>query len=311
MRKFYLVFIFLLTLSVLFLPVKVAANNVSAESSPAITAESTARSSIETSSLPSAETSSARSPSSETSAAKTAEATASSSAETRSATTEAATVEAPPVTTATATPEEGSSYKGIPWGADFNAFKAIKGFAGSLAPLSAAFVGTADDNDIAMLLGVPVSGKDANGEQRVMFEYVPRKFASVYYEPDDTYYIFYNGKFAMTFSNIDGKNFDLYRDTFYKKYKKTGNFTSKYELGQKKSRLLQSSIFEKGKTSAFLVKDQLNIGKKGFVSTKLIFASSELLVAVRKEIEDKLAAEKLSGGEKDKQQLEKDLNKIE
>ncbi|MDD5593697.1 MAG: hypothetical protein PHG97_03005 [Candidatus Margulisbacteria bacterium] len=273
-----------------------AADNVSPERTAVVTGESTARPSIEVISLSS----------SETSAAKTAEATVSSSAETRSATTEAATTE--PTTVAL---EEGASYKGVLWGADFNAFKAIKGFAGSLAPLSAAFVGTADDNDIAMLLGVPVSGKDANGEQRVMFECVPRKFASVYHEPDDTYYIFYNGKFAMTFSNIDGKNFDLYRDTFYKKYKKSGSFTSKYELGQKKSRLLQSSIFEKGKTSAFLVKDQLNVGKKSFVSTKLVFASSELLVAVRKEIEDKLAAEKLSGGEKDKQQLEKDLNKIE
>jgi hypothetical protein len=287
MRKCYLVFVFLFTVSVLFLSVRVTADEVSPESTPAVTAESAA-------------------PSTEAIPAVTVEATPLPSTEVSAATTEVSTAEP-----AAAGTEEGASYKGIPWGADFNAFKAVKGFAGNLGPLSAAFVGTADDNDIAMLLGVPVSDKGSNGGQRVLFEYMPRKFASVCFEPDDTHYIFYNGKFAMTFSKINSENFDLYRDTFYKKYKKSGSFAKRYEPTAKQSYLLQASIFEKGRTSAFLIKTQLTVGKKSFISTKLIFAFNGSLETIRKEIDDKLAAEQLSSGEKEIKQLEKDLNKIE
>jgi len=279
MRKYCLVFVFLFLISALFLSVKAAASDVSPESTPAVSAESTA-------------------PSKEAVPAATIEVTSPSAGVSTGEPTAAGT-------------EEGGSYKGIPWGADFNAFKTAKGFAGNLGPLSAAFIGTADDNDIAMLLGAPVSDKGSNGGQRVLFEYVPRKFASVFFEPDDTYYIFYNGKFAMTFSKINSENFDLYRDTFYKKYKKIGSFAKRYDPAAKQSYLLQASIFEKGRTSAFLIKTQLTIGKKSFVSTKLIFAFNGSLETIRKEIDDKLAAEQLSSGEKEMKQLEKDLNKIE
>ncbi len=260
----------LVTISTLFLTVRAAADEISAESVPAVTAETT----------PAA------------------------SPETVSATTEVATTEA-------AGSEEGSNYKGVPWGADFNTFKTLKGFAGSLGPFSAAFVSSADDNDIALLLGVLVSDKESAGNQRVMFELVPRKFASAYFEPDDTYYIFYNGQFALTFSKINENNFDLYRDTFYKKYKKIDSFAKRYEPAAKKTYLLQASIFEKGKTNAFLIKSQVDSGKTSWVSAKLIFASSDLLGIIRKEIEDKIAAENVSSGEREKQELGKDLNKIE
>lgn len=207
--------------------------------------------------------------------------------------------------------EEGASYKGIPWGADFSTFKTIKNFPGNLAPLSAAFIGSLDDNDVALLLGVPVSDKEISGGQRVMFEFVPRKFASVFYEPDDTYYIFYNGKFALTLSKINAKNFDLYRDTFYKKYRKLLDYSKKFEPAKKNYYTLQAAIFTKGKTDAFLVKSEFSRGQKVFASAKLVFASTDLLSAIRKEIDEKMAAEKLSTGEKDKQDLQKDLNKIE
>ncbi|MDD4178967.1 MAG: hypothetical protein PHH14_02845 [Candidatus Margulisbacteria bacterium] len=215
--------------------------------------------------------------------------------------------------TATTEPpaEEGTSYKGVAWGSDFSVFKASKNFGGNLGPFSAAFIGTTDDNDIALLLGAPLSAKDANGEQRVRFEFVPRKFASVYFEPDDTHYIFYNGQFAMTFSRINDNNFPLYRDTFYKKYKQIGSFAKKYAPAEKKTYLLQSGIFEKGKTNAFLVKSQLTSGKMAYSSAKLVFASGDLLNIIRKEIEDKIAAEKLTSGEKEKHELQIDLNKIE
>ncbi len=281
MRKQYLIFLSLLMISMSFLSVGAAADSVSPESTPAVSPESAASTATPEVTVP---------PSTEASAAKT---------------------EVSSAEPAAAGTEEGASYKGVPWGADFNAFKTIKGFAGNLGPFSAAFVGSSDDNDIAMLLGVPVSDKGSNGGQRVMFEYVPRKFASVYLEPDDTHYIFYNGRFALTFSKINKENFDFYRDTFYKKYKKTGSFAKRYEPAAKQSYLLQASIFEKGKTSAFLVKSQLDIGKKSFVSTKLVFASNVLLGTIQKEIEDKLAAEGLSDIEKEKQQIEKDLKKIE
>ncbi|MBU0661679.1 hypothetical protein KKG22_05925, partial [Patescibacteria group bacterium] len=208
-------------------------------------------------------------------------------------------------------PEEGSSYKDVPWGANFETFKKIKGFAGSLAPFSGEITGSTDDNDIALLLGAPVSEKDAKGFQRVMFEYIPRKFASVFYEPDDTFYIFYDDKFAMTFSKINTENFDLYRDTFYKKYNKLDSFTARYEQGPKKSFLVQSAIFEKGRTQAFLIRSDSNIDKKTFTVGKLIFADKEMLAKIGAEIEEKIDADQLSGSEKSKQQLEKDLMKIE
>ncbi|MFA6549089.1 MAG: hypothetical protein WCT39_04075, partial [Candidatus Margulisiibacteriota bacterium] len=234
------------------------------------------------------------------------EITASSSTEIKTATTEVSTAEI-----AAAGTVEGASYKGIPWGADYNTFKTIKNFAGDLGPLSAAFISTTDDNVIALLLGVPISEKDANGGQRVMFEYVPRKFASVYLEPDDTYYIFYNGKFAMTFSKINENNFELYRDTFYKKYTKIDNFSHRYELATNKSYVLHAAIFEKGKTTAFLIKGQVEQGKKTFVSAKILFADKGLLSVIRKDIEDKGIEMNLPGGEKNTIDLQKDLNKIE
>ncbi|MFH2033675.1 MAG: hypothetical protein ABIJ26_03100 [Candidatus Margulisiibacteriota bacterium] len=222
-----------------------------------------------------------------------------------------ASPEASPVAPAPTPQQEGSTYKDVPWGADFNRFKEIKGFAGSPSLLSAEITGTADDNDIAILLGAPISEKDSSGTQRVMFEYVPRKFASVYYEPDDTYYVFYDGKFALTFSRINTENFDLYRDTFYKKYNKLDSFTARYELGPKKSALLQSAIFEKGQTQAFLIRSTITIDKKAYAAGKLIFADMMTLPFIRKEIEDKVAADTLGGHEKSRQQLEKDLLKIE
>jgi hypothetical protein len=285
MRKYCLTSTFLLIVLSLFLSNGAAADNVSAESAAPASAETVFL------------------PSMEAPAVATVEVTAPSSRESISATTEASTAEP-----TAAAPEEGTSYKGVPWGADFSTFKTIKSFAGNLGLFSAAFIGSSDDKDIALLLGVPVG---SNGSQRVMFEYVPRKFASVYLESDDTYYIFYNGKFAMTFSKINESNFDLYRDTFYKKYQKSGSLAKRYAPSAKQSYLLQAGIFNKGKTEAFLIKSQLSMDKKTFVSTKLVFASSEMLAAIRKEIEDKLAADNLSIGEKEVKELEKDLNKIE
>jgi len=285
MRKYYWLLICFCLIVPLFLSSHAFAEEPFVEENQTITIESTAS--------PSAEV-----PASLEVTFVSEEATAASSTEISAATTEAPA-------------EEGTSYKGVAWGSDFSVFKASKNFGGNLGPFSAAFIGTTDDNDLALLLGAPLSAKDANGEQRVRFEFVPRKFASVYFEPDDTYYIFYNGQFAMTFSRINDNNFSLYRDTFYKKYKQIGSLAKKYEPAEKKTYLLQSGIFEKGKTNAFLIKSQLTSGKMAYSSAKLVFASSDLLNLIRKEIEDKMAAEKLTTGEKEKHELQKDLNKIE
>jgi hypothetical protein len=308
MHKYYLIILFLAVALGLW-PFAATAFDSPPQSPPAVTAEAPVQPSLEASSLPSSETSAVN-----TIEAATAEVTTALTPEVVAAPTVEAAVSASGETvtaTAEVPPAEGATYKGVPWGADFNDFKAAKGFAGNLGPLSAAFAGSADDKDIAMLLDVPVSAKDANGEQRVMFEYVPRKFAAVYFEPDDTHYIFYYGKFALAFSRINSKNFELYRDTFYKKYQKSGGFSKKYDLAAKKSVLLQAAIFEKGETMAYLIKNQLIDKKAVFLSTKLLFASKQLLGAIRKEIDDKLAADKMSGSEKSKQELEKDLQKIE
>jgi hypothetical protein len=328
MQKYFPALILLFTLSVLLFPVRSAAQNTTAESTSSVPPVTTSIATTGATSVPSVESvpgqtaeAVSTSPTAETASAKTGEvtvtttatatvtaiatttATSLTSTETRSVTAE--TVPAPQPLA------EGSAYKGVPWGADFNTFKTIKGYAGNLGPQSAVMIGSSDDNDIALLLGVPVSGKEANGGQRVRFEYMPQKFAAAYFEPDDTYYIFYNGKFALTFSYINSSNFDLYRDTFYKKYEKTGDLSNKYELGAKRYYQLQAGIFAKGSTEAFLIKSQLTNKKETLMTAKLVFAYNDLFNAIRKEITDKLAADKLSGSEKTKHQLEKDLNKIQ
>ena len=208
-------------------------------------------------------------------------------------------------------PGEGVRYKGIPWGADFNKFKEIKNFSGNLDAPSAAFVSSSDDNDIALLLGVPVSDKGKTREQRIMFEYVPREFASVYFEPDDVYYIFNKGKFAMAFSRIAVSNFDLYRDDFYKKYQKTGTVAKQYAPSAKKTYQLEATVFKKGKTTAFLIKSQLGDKKNKSVSAKLVFVGDDLYAAIQNEIKANLAGGKQLKKEKTKQEMEKDLKKIE
>jgi len=208
-------------------------------------------------------------------------------------------------------PEEGASYKGVPWGCDFKKFKEIKGFSGSLDSFSAAFVNSADDNDIALLLGAPVSGKGAKGEQRIMFEYVPQKFASAYFEPEDVFYIFYDGKFAMVFSRIGANNFDLYRDNFYKKYEKTGTVARQFMPAANKKYKLNAIKFEKGKTNAFLIKGEVQEKERTAVSAKMIFVFDELFNTIQKEIQEKMSGEKQSKGEKAQQELERDLKKIE
>lgn len=282
MRKTFFWLVFLAVISILPCSLRAMADDLSSENQPV---------------TPTFEAAPLITP--ETNLLVTGETTSATSSELVSATTEATTLE-----TTTKPPEEGSTYKGLPWGADFPTFQTIKSYNGSLSPFSAGFISSADDNDIALLLGVPVSDKDPNGSQRVMFEYVPHKFASVYFEPDDTHYVFYDGKFALTFSRINEQNFELYRDTFYKKYEKTGSFSKRYALGAQKTYLLQAAIFKKGKTDAFLIKSQYTSGKKSTASAKLVFASTDLLAAIRQEINNNLAASRVPS-------LEQDLNKIE
>ena len=213
-----------------------------------------------------------------------------------------------PTAETTASQEEGASYKGVPWGADFSKFKTIKNYPGNLGSSSSGFVGNTEDNDIALLLGTPVAEQ---GPKRVMFELVPQKFASVYFEPDDVFYIFYDGKFAMAFSTIMEKNIDLYRDNFYKKYKRIGNFSKAYALSAAKKYKVEAIKFEKGRTWAFLVRSTTEDKAQKLSSAKVLFAYSNIFSAIQEEIKTKAAVEKVLNKAKDEQSLEKDLKKIE
>lgn len=207
--------------------------------------------------------------------------------------------------------EEGTSYKGVAWGAEFSKFKEIKGFSGNLGQCSAAFVGSADDNDIALLLGIPASIKSSRGEQRIMFEFAPQKFASIYFAPDDVYYIFYDGKLAMVFSRVIDSNFATYRDNFYKKYKRTGGISALFDPSADKKYKLEAIIFEKGETKAYLIRTQSIEKKKSVSSAKILFVSKDIFNSIRNEIKEKIINEKQSKGEIQPKDLEKDLKKIE
>jgi hypothetical protein len=207
--------------------------------------------------------------------------------------------------------EEGDSYKGVPWGADFRKFKEIKKNANDLIDYSAAFVSTTDDIDIALILGTPLSKKVGEGGQRVLFEYVPQRFASVYYEPDDVYYIFYDGKYVMAFSRIIEANFDLYRDNLYKKYKKSGGFSKQFVPAANKKYNLDVIRFTKGKTNAFIIRSKLVDKKKTITSAKLLFVAEDFFKIIEEEIRSQIESGLEINTVKAKQALEKDLNKIE
>jgi hypothetical protein len=207
--------------------------------------------------------------------------------------------------------EEGSSYKGVPWGCDFIQFKQMKNFSGILSEISAAFLSTSDDNDLALILGAPLSAKGADGGQRVLFEFVPQRFASAYYPPEDVYYIFYNGKFAMVFSRLIESNYDLYRDNLYKKYRKSGNVSFKFQPTTSKKCYLEAIKFEKGKTYAFLIKSRIDEKKKSSLSVKLLFASSDIFAQIQRDISSNVEQGIHSQNIKAKESLEIDLNKIE
>jgi hypothetical protein len=208
-------------------------------------------------------------------------------------------------------PEEGAGYKDVPWGASFEEFKKIKDYTGNLVEISAAFIGTSEDNDIALLLGTPLSEKGNRGEQRVMFEYVPQKFSSAYVPSDDVYYIFYSGKFALAFTRISEANFDIYRDHMYKKYKKTGSFSKQFMPSPTKRCTLVAIKFEKGKTFAFLIKKETYEKKSTVTAAKLVFAYNDLFRAIQQEIKANIGGESQMQSPKAKESLEKDLQKIE
>jgi len=213
----------------------------------------------------------------------------------------------PPAASLAAPPEEGSTYKDVPWGCDFNFFKQIKGFNGNLGPASAGFVNAASDNDIALLLGVPVSPLSNKKEQRVMFEYVPQRFSCVYFAPDDVYYVFCGGKFSMVFSYLLASNFDLYRDNFYKKYKHSGLVTKQYAPSSKRKYRIDALQFERGKTIAFLIKSQETFKDKTSISAKMVLVASDFYNSIQQEIKNNMGA----ANQQKNLKLENDLKKIE
>jgi hypothetical protein len=220
---------------------------------------------------------------------------------------EAAKVAAPPPKPL----EEGSGYKGVPWGADLNKFMEVKNVFAEQGELSAAFIGNEDDNDIALIIGTPISEKKSGKAQRVMFEKVPQKFSAVYLEPEDVNYIFYDGSFAMAFSKIDVTNFDYYRDHMYKKYKKAADFSVQFIPAPNKKYKLDAIRFKKGEMDAFLMKRTITEKKKIAVSAALLFVNDQLLSDIQDEIKGKRPKGMEPITEKSKQALEKDLKKIE
>lgn len=208
-------------------------------------------------------------------------------------------------------PEEGSGYKGVPWGADLNKFMEVKNVFAEQGELSAAFISTEDDNDIALIIGTPISEKKSGKAQRVMFEKVPQKFSAVYLEPEDVYYIFYDGSFAMAFSKIDETNIDFYRDHLYKKYQKSADFSVAFVPAPNKKYKLDAIKFKKGKTDAFLIKRTVTEKKKAAISAALLFVSDQLLSDIQQEIKGIKPKGLEPKTEKAKQALEKDLKKIE
>jgi hypothetical protein len=206
---------------------------------------------------------------------------------------------------------EGIDYKDVPWGADFNAFKKIKNYPGNLSPDSAGFVSSSDDIIISMMLDVPVEATGKKSDKRIMFEAVPQKFSSVYYSPEDINYVFYEGKFALAYSTIIEKSFDLYRDGLYKKYNKIGSFSKQIStLGNKKYKV-EGIKFEKGKTSVYLMRCSIKEKKKASVSANLLFVYSDLFNVIKQEISAKGNQAQQSIRAKNKQAIEKDLQKID
>jgi len=216
------------------------------------------------------------------------------------------------------------SYKGVPWGADFERFKELKNYEGTRGETTNELLkGYLDSynwsNCLAVILGAPVYTENLFGHKmmEVELKHVPEKFYSVYIEKDDVRYIFYDGKFAMAFSTLYAKNYDEIYNSLSKKYK-VSNTISKEVMTKgvpPKHDIVSISYtpFIGGNTNVYLIKRKYSTPSWGIGSTSvgILYISAKYDKLIKSEIERSKAEEKRGKRNKDKKDLGSDLDKIE
>jgi len=118
---------------------------------------------------------------------------------------------------------DNPGYKGVEWGADYQRLRELKSSSESPRKDSEEITGLRlFDKDIYALLGTPIAASTTLGAKRftMIEKCVPESFSNSYVKEDDVRYIFYKGKFAMAFSEIESKDLSRFEATLRKKYPK-------------------------------------------------------------------------------------------
>jgi hypothetical protein len=240
-------------------------------------------------------------------------------------------------------------YRDIPWGTDFQKVKKLKKFQDNMGDPSNEFINKDkyfinfinkdkyEDVDyvnsfLAFIFDVPTY-VDSFGDETIDLKYVPKKFTTVYVASDDVCYIFYAGKFIMTFSKLKGTSNEEYLKSLSEKYEKVTTISKyfppsnaeRHFTGFYSKSNLTADLFSKGETNVYLIRDEIyhsgmNAGGFWIPSStntyfSILYISESHFNLIKKEI--KAEIEKIRAKEaKDKKEeirkiKESDLNKFQ
>lgn len=215
--------------------------------------------------------------------------------------------------------ENANGYKGVPWGADFDRFKEIKNYDDAIGETTNDLLKDYNwNNCLAVILGTPVYTETLFGTRmkEVKFRHVPKKFNSVSIKKDDVDYIFYEGKFAMAFSELYAKNYDKIYNSLSKKYKVSNTISKdvmtkgvppKHDIVS-----ISATLFKGTATNVFLIKQKYSTPSMGIRSTSvgILYISDKYYKLIKSEINKSIAVESKGKSKKDKKDLDSDIDKI-
>ena len=184
-------------------------------------------------------------------------------------------------------------YDGIPWGINFEGFKARKNYAGSMGGLTNRFLGGEAKletlNEYISLLFVGFK----SGESDPDFELIPSKFCSIHLG-DDVRYIFYDGKFFMAIPAVDmiyfdgvsvgDDNYNVYRKAISRKYNALDTVSKSYPHQILGSHNYTALSFGKGNTRVYLFRGVSSLGQTKETYVGVVYVNYSSCALLKKEI---------------------------
>ena len=208
-------------------------------------------------------------------------------------------------------------YKGVPWGTAFAQFKEIKNISDEASAPGRTILDAKNfNNDVAVLLGVPVRSGSTFGVHYLEedLELLPEKFSFVYSKEDDVSFVFYDGLFALAFSELNSKDYAEYEKALKAKYPvlkmiREGVPPPAGDDGAEES--LAGLRFGKANTNVWLVNDRYEGSGMALTSTFVLYASKSKCKEIADEIHRNDKAKKNAAAAERQEEGEKSLKKIE